>query len=284
MVFSIFQANKKAKSAEVNANFAFIAGGRLIAFNSSTGAAIGTFPIGDLTAITNGSLAGSLLARSGEEIKVYNSSGALIGSITYDELLNLQSATESQEGVAEIADQSETDAGTDDTRFITPLKLKNATSIFKLATAQASTGGAAIDFTGIPAGVNKISIMLSEVSTNGTSNVIIQLGAGSVQTSGYLGAGSNYIGTPAVSNVTNGLAIESTTTRSAAKVRHGIATFERINGDAWVGTWTGAYSNDNEMSMGATSVTLSGTLDRVRITTAGGANTFDAGTINIQYS
>jgi hypothetical protein len=283
MVFSIFQANKKAKSAEVNANFAFVAGGRLIAFNSSTGAAIGTFPIGDLTAITNGSLAGDLLARSGEEIKVYNSSGALIGSITYDQLLNLQSATESQEGVAEIATQSETDAGANDARFITPLKLKNATSIFKLATAQNSTGGTAIDFTGIPEGVKKISVIFSGVSTGGTSNIIIQLGSGSVQTSGYLGAGSNYIGTPSVSNVTNGLGIESTANRSADKIRHGIATFERINGNSWVGKWTGSYSNDNEMSMGATSVTLSGALDRLRITTSGGSNTFDAGTINIQY-
>ena len=33
----------------------------------------------------------------------------------------------------------------------------------------------------------------------------------------------------------------------------------------------------------AGSKTLSGTLDRVRITTVGGTDTFDAGTINILY-
>jgi len=124
MAFTIFQANKKAKAAEVNANFAFIAGSRIIAIDASTGAPFATFPIGDLTAITNGSLAGDLSARSGKALKVYNASGTLLGSVSYDDMLNLQSASETQEGTAEIATQSEANAGTDDLRIITALKLK----------------------------------------------------------------------------------------------------------------------------------------------------------------
>lgn len=88
MVFTLFQTNKKAKSAEVNNNFAFIAGERLLAVDSTTGAAYGTFDIGDLTAVVNGSLAGDWLARTGKSLKVYNGSGSLIGSVTYDSLLN----------------------------------------------------------------------------------------------------------------------------------------------------------------------------------------------------
>jgi hypothetical protein len=42
---------------------------------------------------------------------------------------NLNPATETVEGIARIATQAETDAGTNDTAFITPLKLANATSI-----------------------------------------------------------------------------------------------------------------------------------------------------------
>jgi hypothetical protein len=42
---------------------------------------------------------------------------------------NLNSATETTEGIARIATQAETDAGTNDTAFITPLKLANATSL-----------------------------------------------------------------------------------------------------------------------------------------------------------
>ena len=42
---------------------------------------------------------------------------------------NLNPATETSEGIARIATQIETDAGTNDTAFITPLKLANATSL-----------------------------------------------------------------------------------------------------------------------------------------------------------
>lgn len=147
-----------------------------------------------------------------------------------------------------------------------------------------SASGISVDFTGIPTWANEVCVLLSGVSTNGTSNVIIRLGAGSIQSSGYLGAGCNYSGTPVVANFTNALGIESSSTRTAADTRHGIATFRRLTGNSWVGTWIGSLSDDNEMTMGTTSVTLSGTLDRVSITTAGGTNTFDAGTINIQYS
>ena len=52
-------------------------------------------------------------------------------------------------------------------------------------TAQNSTSGTAIDFTGIPSWVKRITVMFNGVSTNGTSNLLLQIGAGSVTTSGY---------------------------------------------------------------------------------------------------
>jgi hypothetical protein len=134
MVFSIFQANNKAKAAEVNDNFAFISGNRLIAINASTGAPIGTFPIGDLTAITNGSLAGNLLGRTGSSLKVYSATGVLIGSVSYDSLLNLQDASETQKGVARFATAAEIIAGTDATKSITPAALAGSVSFVKGAT------------------------------------------------------------------------------------------------------------------------------------------------------
>jgi hypothetical protein len=55
-----------------------------------------------------------------------------------------------------------------------------------LETAQASTSGTSVDFTGIPSWVKKITVMFTGVSTNGSSAVIVQIGAGSFTTSGYL--------------------------------------------------------------------------------------------------
>lgn len=45
-----------------------------------------------------------------------------------DAVQTVPDATETVKGKAEIATQAEVDAGTDDARFVTPLKLKNATS------------------------------------------------------------------------------------------------------------------------------------------------------------
>lgn len=137
MGFKKFQPNTKIKSAEVNDNYAFISGNRLIAVNPNTGAAIGTFPIGDLSAIANGSLAGDLLGRSGSGINVYTGAGALVGTVSYDQLLNLQDASETQRGTAEIATQAEVDAGTDDERIVTPLKMLG---LFGLSDLSATNG------------------------------------------------------------------------------------------------------------------------------------------------
>lgn len=50
-------------------------------------------------------------------------------------------ATESTPGIAEIASQGETDTGTDDTRFVTPLKLKTFAGRGRGATATIGDGG-----------------------------------------------------------------------------------------------------------------------------------------------
>ena len=64
-----------------------------------------------------------------------------------------------------------------------------------LMTAQASTSGTFVDFTGIPSWVRRITVMFNGVSTNGSSLPIIQLGAGSITSSGYVSTASGSDGT-----------------------------------------------------------------------------------------
>jgi len=151
-------------------------------------------------------------------------------------------------------------------------------------TAVASTSGTSIDFTGIPSWVKRITVMLSGVSTNGTSNVQIQIGSGSFTTSGYVGGNGNAVlsGTSGGANYTTGLPITST---AAATVFHGAVVLALINSatNAWVSFSSIGFSNVAAGGGGGGSITLSGVLDRVRITTVNGTDTFDAGTINIIY-
>ena len=151
---------------------------------------------------------------------------------------------------------------------------------FVQGTAVASTSGTSIDFTGIPSWVKRITVMLSGVSTNGTSLVQFQLGAGSVTTTGYIGSGGLYP-TQTGANSTTGMLVEGL--GSASSNRVGSMAIHNITGNTWVGSGVFGSNHAAIVTQGASSIALSGTLDRVRITTVNGTDVFDAGTINIIY-
>jgi|Laugresu1bdmlbdd_1035124.scaffolds.fasta_scaffold40250_2 hypothetical protein len=150
-------------------------------------------------------------------------------------------------------------------------------------TAVASTSGTSIDFTSIPSWVKRITVMFTGVSTNGTSQLMVQLGAGSVTSSGYTG---NVARQASASNTyiaySSGFLILETTAATYTTVGH--LTITLINSNTWVCSGIAAPANSiNNNNTTTGSVALGGTLDRVRITTSGGTDTFDAGTINILY-
>ena len=152
-------------------------------------------------------------------------------------------------------------------------------------TAQASTSGTAIDFTGIPSWVKRITVMLSGVSTSGTSNWLMQLGTASgVENTGYLGVGTFLGATVSGSNYTAGFGLPIS---GATHVLHGMFTIAQLSSSA--NTWTcsgslggtGGAAGYIYSTTGAKSLTT--TLDIVRLTTVNGTDTFDAGSINILY-
>ena len=146
-------------------------------------------------------------------------------------------------------------------------------------TAVASTSGTSIDFTGIPSWVKLLTIMFQGVSSNGSSNFLVQIGAGSVTSSGYLGAGSN----SAIGTVNFTAGFGTNLPNSTSSVTHGALTLFNLNSNSWVASGTFARSDAAGNGTTTGSITLGGTLDRVRITTVNGTDTFDAGTINILY-
>ena len=146
-------------------------------------------------------------------------------------------------------------------------------------TSAATTSGTSHDFTGIPSWVKRITFIYSGLSVSGTSIPIIQLGdSGGVELTGYVGTGS--LGTVYASQTTG---VPLSGQGSGVVVLHGIVTLVNIDGDAWVASGSGGRSDSASVTVTGSSKTLSGTLDRVRITTVNGTDTFDAGSINILY-
>ncbi len=164
------------------------------------------------------------------------------------------------------------------------LTLQAATAtnaVNKLETAVASTSGASIDFTGLPSWIKRITVMYAGVSTNGTSALILQLGTSSgVVTSGYVGAMS-YDAARAI--YTTGIGIHNN--GSASGIGNGATQLSLLGSNTWVGSGTvgctGAGTGETYSS--GSYIALGGTLDRVRITTVLGTDTFDAGSVNILY-
>jgi len=158
-----------------------------------------------------------------------------------------------------------------------------ASSILTSGTAQASTSGTSIDFTGIPSWVKRITVMFNGVSTNGTSVVQVQVGSTSFNTSGYLSSCGAINGGAGQAGSTTGIAV--TGGLPAANNFSGMVVLCLFSSNQWVASGNSQYSTAAGaiyMSAGYTPA-LSGTLDSVRITTVNGTDTFDAGSINILY-
>jgi hypothetical protein len=152
-----------------------------------------------------------------------------------------------------------------------------------LATAVASTSGTSIDFTSLPAWVKRITVNFNGVSTNGTSNLMVQLGSGSVTTSGYNATSTGISSAVSSTQFTTGIGL--TASNAAANSNSGVLVFTLLS--AASNTWCAAGANATvgaaQQYLNSGNVTLAGTLDRVRFTTFNGTDAFDAGSVNILY-
>ena len=149
-------------------------------------------------------------------------------------------------------------------------------------TATATTSGTSIDFTSIPSWVKRITVMLAGVSTNGGSNHMLQIGdSGGIENTSYVGSALTSGGAGVAFTTGYGLAGNTGST----SLTTGVAVIALLNSSTnlWAYSFCGAYPNDNTMVWGGGYKSLSATLDRLRLTTVNGTDTFDAGSINILY-
>ena len=150
---------------------------------------------------------------------------------------------------------------------------------YTLATAQASTSGTSIDFTGIPSWAKRVTVLVAGLSTNGSSNVIVRVGTSAgINSSGYAsGCGGNGVGL----NSSDGWLVSPE--QAASYQYSGAMQIVSIGGNTWVCSGSfGRLDGPNAYSTGG-QITIASALDRVRITTVNGTDTFDAGSINISY-
>lgn len=156
-----------------------------------------------------------------------------------------------------------------------------ATAIVR-ETAKASTSGVAVEFTGIPSWVRRITVLFNGVSTNGVNNILVQIGTGGSPTS------SGYAGHSVFSWASGIVPVSSTAGfpifNNAASYNHyGELVLTNISGNTWVASGQFATAGTQGSIVSGGSVTLAGVLNYLRIVAANGTDAFDAGLINLLY-
>lgn len=158
-------------------------------------------------------------------------------------------------------------------------------SLLYTGTKQNTTSGTSIDFLSVPSWARRITLSLSGVSTNGTSNPLIQIGdSGGIENASYLSIAALVAAGPSIviSGFTTGVGVN---TNSAVNnlTGHIFLTLVDPATNLWVisGNVGSTAGSLNVVTTG--NKALSATLDRIRITTVGGVDTFDAGMANILY-
>ena len=148
-------------------------------------------------------------------------------------------------------------------------------------TVQATTSGTSIDFTGIPSWVKRITVMFQGVSGSGTSAKLLQIGNTSVETTGYVSTGT-FITTSAGQGTSTAGFIVYSTGATETIYGHAILTLTNAATNTWVFSFAGMLSG-TALCLGGGGKSTAGVIDRIRLTTVNGTDTFDAGSVNILY-
>ena len=148
------------------------------------------------------------------------------------------------------------------------------------ATVQTPVGGTSLDFTSIPSWVKRISIVYNGVNFASGFAPMVRIGNTAVITTGYTATGMDLRVTASYATSTTGFIQTGGTINNAM---YGVATLVLLTGNTWVFSSNLNTSVNENFISGSGSLVLTSALDRVRITSAAGTATFNAGSINILY-
>lgn len=161
----------------------------------------------------------------------------------------------------------------------------NSKTSFVFGTSNNLTSLVTVDIPGIPANVKHIKVVFDDIRFNEFTDLLIQLGNTTVQTSGYAYISINNDTFEVPYTYASGftVSIPSPSTHNCS----GVMDMYNISGNKWIAqhqSLNRGYTEEasHGVVFGYGSKTLSGTLDRIRITNTASTN-FISGTVNILF-
>lgn len=174
--------------------------------------------------------------------------------------------------------------GSGATNLVGPVNVDGKALQIQRGTEQATTSGVQIDFTSIPAGVRRITVMFDGVSFTGSDGASIQLGdSGGIETTGYAGNVGIVAGASAglITSLSSAAGIIHPGT-AAADNCSGVIQIVNQSGNKWLIAGQVTRAGTAQIHQTVATKTLSDVLDRIRFK-VDGASSFDAGAINIMW-
>lgn len=154
-----------------------------------------------------------------------------------------------------------------------------ALSRMVLSAVQATTSGTFVDFTDVPSWAKRITVVFDAMSVSGLNLPLVQIGSGSVVTSGYASATGNIYGSSGTQTLrntsTSGFIVEL-----AAAPHYGHMIITPTSNFAYVASH--AMSDGGASCFGGGRVVLTGVMDRLRITATGGGS-LTSGSVRLIY-
>jgi hypothetical protein len=252
---------------------------------------IAATPAGVITAINDRikagtqSVAGLVRIATTSEISAGSANSIAVQPAGLKSLLDTNYAKLASPGLTGTPTAPTAAAGTATTQLATTAFVDAAVNkgMITFGTEKNATG-AEVEFTGIPATARQIMITFTEVSTNGTSAVGVVVGSGTYATTGYKGGAMGWAAqdTGALNDSTYFAIGYGTQVSTAAAMRNGAMTLTRSHGNTWVMTSIIHQSQAGVGSLAAGTITLAGSLDRIKIL-AGGTTQFDNGVVNVGW-
>lgn len=151
-----------------------------------------------------------------------------------------------------------------------------------VVSAEFTLSGTSVDITGIPSWATEVMVELSGVSLSGTSDILIQVGSGTIDTTNYQTVCGQILG----SNL-----CQASASTAGFILRMQLATRSFIGslrlarfGNNWVGSLAGgSVSGSDAWTGGGRTLGSIGAIDRIRITTVNGTDTLDSGSARVRY-
>ena len=156
-----------------------------------------------------------------------------------------------------------------------------STSNLTRGTVAATTSGTSVDFTSLPTGIKKLTLILDKVSVNGANNISVRLSTGGTfATTGYTSQSMRIQDAASSASTADSASFALINNDSADRQWSGSFTWHNITGNTWV--MSGNCNNETTARaiVSGGRVDLGGVLDGIRLYSPA---TFDNGQINVMY-